>query len=1447
MGGSRMRSWCAAWLLTLVSASMVLAQIGPPVTPGFPNVPQTPGTLISGLHEPNQGRTAIIAYHNGLLFTLPELPGSQGGSDYLARTWDLSDLTNPSVVEVLGQSPMPINAHGYYKVDSHLVLGGNGGPWTFRAGSTPGQVDRIPFPYNYHRGAGTRGTMAYPWFVGETWWSYGDIEGNAFIEVGWNRVAEWDHLGMTGVIGHPILIGDILIFAGDQTRTGVATYDVGDPANPVLLDVLTDGGPGGYWPEVWGGGGKLYIVFPYNTGGNGFRVVDATDPTDLQFVTDVALPGDSAMYAQFQDEYAFIADHKIDMRTFESVLFLDGANEPRTEDGGVGVSTSQFGLPLGNLWITGGIGVNQGMAIWAHQAAPDSRGPEIGFHFPRPGRTQFPPTGLLSFLIHETLESATLVNGETFILRPLGGAPVSGTLTFTFGDILTFAPDQPLTDNTTYEVVFPAGGIKDAAGNGIEGYSFTFSTGASVGGNAAPTIAAFQATPYPVEPAAFVSFQTDANDVDGGALEYRFDFGDGTPQTAWSTASTVQHAYVDAGHYRATVQTRDESGAIATDSLTVTVVPALTGPRPTHSAPIVCDEGRRRVWAIHPDNDTLAAIDADTLQLELEQQVCADPRSVAAAANGEIWVACHDDDRVVVLDSGGSLVRDWSLDYGSGAVAIALNPAGSTAYVALESKGQLLALDAATGVEIGRVDVGPLPRALAVSADGADVWVTRFLSDKDFAEVRRVETAALVVAEVRRLRKFGGELNRDTTASGRGVANHLAGIALDPHGNYAWIAANKANVERGTFFAEPLDSDNTLRNVAMRLGLSDGSMTAIDIDNSDSAAAVAFSPLGDYLFVALQGNDELLVIDALEGSGSAGGANVFTRLQVGAAPQGVCVDGTTGRTFVKNFIDRSITVLETEPMLRRGIKQISSTAVDTVNAERMAANVLRGKRIFYHASDPRMSAEGYISCASCHVDGSHDGRVWDFTDRGEGFRNTTSLRGRGGIDHGNVHWSGNFDEIQDFENDIRSAFGGSGFMDDLDFAATQGPLDGPKGGLSQALDDLADYVQSLDLESVPRSPFRQTDGSLTPSALSGRSVFANQECQSCHSGSVRTDSTLGSATLHDVGTLRTSSGGRLGGSLDGIDTPTLLGAWRTAPYLHDGSAATLESVFSASGGALLQAESGTLSGSANRVEQWVDLNYDNTVQGQSLVQLTGGSLTLAGVDGGAAGGLGAIELRYSIGWPTTVNVSVNGAPLAPLALQALDLEPQWRQTVWETVRIDDVALQAGPSNTVTIQSGYLGLDSVLVSNADDRAAAAPHRRVLDLPPILQGQLMDYLRQLDGRSDDGLQLERPGDLNFDPARALEWTPTAGADGYDVVTGDLATLLATGDFAQAVDACLADGIAVTQVDPGVDPAPGQGRWYLVRAELAAGPQSWDGNGLGQVGSRDAGIAAAATTCP
>ena len=1317
---------------------------------------------MSGLNAPQQGRTAILAYHNGLLFTVPELPSSEPNSDFQVRTWDISDPTAPVELEQLGISPQPINAHGYLKSGEYLVIGPNWppqSPWSFRA-TTPGSVERTEFPEL--AGVGVRGQLFQPWFVGDTYWSYGEVAGDAFLELDGVRLAEWDHLGLTGVIGHPFILGDLLIFASDQSRTGIATYDISDPTNPVLLDVLTTGGPGGYWPELWGGDGKLYAVFPYRTGGNGFRVADLTDPTDMRFIADRELPGDEAMYMQFQDEYAFVGDHKVDLRTFESVLFLDGANVVRPSDGGTGISTSQFALPLGNLLVTGGVGPDQGMAIWAHQAAPDTRGPAVGFHIPQAGRANYPIGASISLLIHETLETFTIVNGTTFIVQPLGGAPIDGHLIFSFDDVLTFTPDQPLQADTTYEVSLPAGGIKDAAGNGMEGYSFTFSTGSSVGGNAPPVVDSFTASSHPVPPSQTVTLSATATDPESDPIEYRFDFGDGSPRTAWSAATSAPHAYSTSGHYQATVQVRDDSGSLASSALTLTVVDPPTGPLPTHSSPLVCDDVGRRIWTVNPDNGTLSAIHADTLATVFEVAACADPRSLGLSSLGEIWMTCHDSDRLRIVDGSGSLVTEITTGYGSAPYGIAFSPDGDTAYVTLQGSGELRRFDTVTRQQTGSLDLGPTPRALAVSGDGSRVLVTRFLSPRDHGEVWNIDAASLTLSDTILIPKFGGEENRDTTASGRGVANYLAGITLSPDSQTAWVASNKPNAERGLFFAEDLDQDNTVRNILSRIDLGTGTLAAaIDLDNSDSAVAAAYSPLGDYLFVALQGNNEIVVLDALEIASASGLGSLFTRMGAGASPQGVCVDPETQRTFVKNFMGRDLTVFETASLFAVGDKTVSSSVVSTVASEALPPQILNGKRIFYDAGDPRMSAEGYLSCATCHVDGGHDGRVWDFNGRGEGFRNTTTLRGRSGTGQGNVHWSANFDEIQDFENDVRGAFGGSGFMTNADFNATAATLGPPKAGLSVDLDALAAYVTSLQASSLPRSPYRESNGALTAQGEDGRSVFENAGCASCHAGPEFTDSTLGVETLHDVGTLRTSSGQRLGGPLNGIDTPTLRGIWATAPYFHDGSAPTLESVFTVAGGEILQAETGTASGGATIVDNYVNLNNDDTVHNRAYVGLdnTGATLTLSGVDGGS-GGTGAIEIRYSASNAQLLDVTVNGNTQSAQLL-AVGNDPGWRHTHWAQIRVEGVTLNPGTANTVTISTSAtfpnVSVDDVLITTADDLTAAQPHRQVLALSSADRDALLAYLRQLDGQ-DEGEVISEIFADGFESGNTVAWSAT-----------------------------------------------------------------------------------------
>ena len=446
--------------------------------------------------------------------------------------------------------------------------------------------------------------------------------------------------------------------------------------------------------------------------------------------------------------------------------------------------------------------------------------------------------------------------------------------------------------------------------------------------------------------------------------------------------------------------------------------------------------------------------------------------------------------------------------------------------------------------------LGTTPRALAVTADGKKLLVSQFISTGNAGTVRTVDLATFASAGTLQLPLEAG--TPDGSLGGRGLPNYLAGIAADPASGIAWVVAKKDNILRGQLRdGKPLTFETTVRAIVSRLDLNQNQeqlIRRVDLDNMSQPSAITLSDTGALAFVTLQGKNRLIVLNQL--------GQEVARNDTGLAPGGVVIDPVTKRVFTQDLMSRTVSVFDGAPVMNQTLNQLPRLAqVRTVAVEKLSAAVLKGKQIFYNAADARMSFEAYISCASCHVDGDHDGQVWDFTDRGEGLRNTTSLRGQGGQATAPLHWSGNFDEVQDFENDIRQFFGGTGFMADADFnsGTRSQPLGTPKAGLSADLDALAAYVNSL--TSSGRSAKRQPNGTMTANATAGQALFTSLGCQSCHSGSTLTD-----GQRHDVGTLKPSSGSRLGGPLDGIDTPTLRGLWATAPYLHDGSAATLRDV-----------------------------------------------------------------------------------------------------------------------------------------------------------------------------------------------------------------------------------------------------------------------------------------------
>jgi Concanavalin A-like lectin/glucanases superfamily/Bacterial Ig-like domain/Immunoglobulin I-set domain/Putative Ig domain len=1407
------------FLVSLVFAGAAVAQ--PVTTAGFQNVSrmESPGTLLShpvtNGSEPI-GRTTTINYLNGWVIVGAEQPGSREGSDWQMRVYDISDPANPVrrmpsdfglaypnnswIFGNHGWNAHGTAQHGNLLLPDPIRVNGFGGV-VERAGTNGvPYITNLPLWYN-------RSSQAGPWDATLLWYGADDSDieisklgvVNNFTQ---RRVlATFDHVGpYGGGDWHPMFFGDLLIMArsGGAATDGVVVYrlnyqnmDDADPGNDAIVPQLVgslQGGFQGYWPNLFSDGTGLYVIGSTTDILIAADITSATVPgatADLRTVASLTVPNfTNASYPVYQDNFGFIHNRKIDMTRFVAgdanpiVLTLDETNPPRPAgapalpNGTItAVNTSQMSLPLGNLWLTGGYpipGANQGLGVWVHQQEADTTPPRVSYHIPQAGRTNYPRHAPLSFLLHEHPRNGGPRNGIDFTVRLVGendtlGGFVPGFLIHDFSGNLTFTPDAPLAADTTYQVDFlsdPAQetGFRDTAGNYIEPYSFRFSTGGGLNASAPPVIGGVAATN--AHPAPGEEILVNVAAAGTGPLEYRFNF-DGS-WSDWGPASTAGHTYTAAGRPRVLVQVRDENGNIVTGSLRLLVIqPLPAGPRPTQSSTLAAgdDAGTRRVWSVNPDSDTVTVIDDLTGAKVAEHAVGKCPRGIARDGSGRYWITCHGSDEIRVLNPDGSAHATIPLAYGSAPFGISASPDGASLYVTLHGSGRLhrYTASAPNAAPLAR-ETFPTPRAIAISADGSRVLVTRFLSPDLHAEIGEFDAALTPV----RTFTLASANTIDGGDRAAGVPNYLTGIAISPDGTRAAVVSKQDNIQRGTFFGVgDLTHETTTRAVISFLDLTSQAEiphSRRDFDNSDSPSAVAYTPRGDLILVAHQGNNRVVGIDALNlaplttpvtaGSTETSPALISLDVGTGLAPQGLLVDAVSNRLFTQDFMGRSVTVRDASPLLELNLTLLPLVATTpTVAAELLPADVLLGKRIFYNAADPRMSADSYISCATCHLDGGHDGRVWDFTGRGEGLRRTTDLRGRGGPGHGAVHWSGNFDEIQDFEHDVRGPFGGTGFLDlsPQQFAARHPGPESGKTGLSTDLDALAAYVSSLSPEHTPRSPLRNADGTFTAAAVRGQVVFASQNCASCHSGDRFTN-----GTLSNVGTQSALSGSRLGTTLPGIDTPTLHGLHATRVYLHHGQAATLPEVFDHVGGTWLPGMSGsTIGGGVGPYQDDASQGGGGFYRGAfgGLSAFIGGTegasgMLFSNVDGGS-GGSASIAIRYvrNYGGGTAL-LRVNGVQ-QPLVVQRQFPDNGWQTSGWRWLAVD-VPLNAGATNTIEILrgNGDLTLNGILVSNSDIFSTAEPHRAVRSLPQADQDDLTAYLRQLDGRDAAGTPLPPP---------------------------------------------------------------------------------------------------------
>ncbi len=687
---------------------------------------------------------------------------------------------------------------------------------------------------------------------------------------------------MGGVSAGPVFaIGNLLVVTTPKATAGIATLDISDPLDPVLLDVVRPS-PSSY--IGWFYGTNTYLQSP-------LRTYDVTsNPSNIKLLGSAPTP--RSEYMSFADDYLFLGGVRRNIGGNNGIYKIDISNPNRAPVIGriAGRNNNaiddQFSLPVGNLVVVGDDEIRVGSFIAVHQAAPDTRAPEVLYVNPPKGAREQSVTSRIGLSFSDQIE-LTSVRPSSLIVRPLNRA--GNALTGIWGlshTMLNFWPDQPLQKGTTYEIVVPAGGVTDLVGNPIRN---PFRSQFTTQGAADPLVCEIT-PPQAIQMGRSVRFQADL--FVSNTLRYRWNFGDGKS----GAGASVAHTYPNAGRYtvQLTVEDPQQNRQISCSALQIVHKP-LTRDRPTRSRRILLDETQQKVWATNPDANTVTAVDAKTHRKLFEVAVGQSPQTLAQAPDGTIWVVNQGSFDIHVLHpDNGRRLKLIRLPYASQPFGIAFTPDGAAAFVTLQALGQVVKLNPASRsiiktlqLNTGDPSMTPQVRGIAITEDSNRVFVTRFISPNTHGEVFEIRASNLALTDTLTL---ANDIGPDAEDNSRGIPNYLSSITISPDGARAWIPSKKDNLDRGLVRdGRALTHDTSVRTIVSQLDLRQHREVfnaRIDLNNQEMATAAEFSPIGDVVFVVTQGTNLINAINAYNGSPFAG-------FNTGLAPQDLVLSTRT--------------------------------------------------------------------------------------------------------------------------------------------------------------------------------------------------------------------------------------------------------------------------------------------------------------------------------------------------------------------------------------------------------------------------------------------------------------------------------------------------------------------------------------------------------------------------
>jgi len=558
---------------------------------------------------------------------------------------------------------------------------------------------------------------------------------------------------------------------------------------------------------------------------------------------------------------------------------------------------------------------------------------------------------------------------------------------------------------------------------------------------------------------------------------------------------------------------------------------------PRYPSPIevlVSPDGAR-LYVLCEGTDEVAVYDTHT-QTELHRiPVGHVPKGFALSPDAKrLYVANSWSDTISEIDTASFVVLR-SLPAGFEPNAVLPDKAGRFLYVANRIGDNISILDLTTGVESQRLLAGRGASYLALSPDGSSVYAThiypaigRFRSLPE-SEITTIDTQTQRVVDRPRIPGAAGVFHVAMSADGRlGIAAEMRPKNLIPlaHVEHGWVIGNAISVfgaDVGGVVQVPIDELDRYFTPPFGVAIAaDKSVVYVSTTGSDSVTAIDIAAMLKYI----RAEHRDFVNDL-----SASANYVVARIPVGQAPKGLALSPDGRQLYVANRMGDTVSVIDTAA--RKVSSTISLGGSTTLTAER------RGEQLFYSA---RFAFEGHFGCANCHVEATFDGLNWDLEPDGFGKDIVDNRLLEDVAETAPFKWNG---ANPNLETEC-------GPRTEKYFYRSQS-YDG------QELIDLVAFIKSIPLRP---NRFRLPNDEFTPAQERGRVIFertrkkngtpipAANQCPVCHSGKHYTNQ-----QLSDVGSGKPTDRSPL------IDVPQLTNVGLTAPYLHDGSARTLEEIW----------------------------------------------------------------------------------------------------------------------------------------------------------------------------------------------------------------------------------------------------------------------------------------------